>query len=180
MYSWLLWYRHTALILIGIKRAIWQTFQASVSIHPTTQAVVYSTFGKLWWKLVPNIVTVRPMSNLCWTCQQNNTLMLRSANQDEGEKEQTLADALEHLRIVNIECTFYCDTLAECKCTVFSKFSQDGTLQLPSAPRAPLSTSTPVHYSFNYTQQVRFPSNLLQPGPIYFLTCQKCSIFSVC
>ena len=165
------------------KRAIWQTFQASASIHPTAQAVAYSTFGKLWRKLVPIIVTMKPMSDLCWTCQQNNTLVLRSANRDEGEKEQGLADALEHLRIVNMERTFYSDTLAECKSAVFSKFSQDGTLQLPPAPRAPrapLSTSTPVHYSFDYAQQVYFPSNPLQPGPIYFLTCRKCSIFGVC
>ena len=153
------------------KRAIWQTFQASASIH--------STFGKLWRKLVPNIVTMKPMSDLCWTCQQNNTLVLRSVNRDEGEKEQALADALEHLRIVNMERTFYRDTLAECKSSVFSKFSRNGTLQLPPAPRAPLSTSTPVHYSFDYAQLVHFPSNPLQPGPIYFLTCRKCSIFGV-
>ena len=123
---------------------------------------------------------MRPMSDLCWTCQQNNTLVLRSANQDEGEKEQALADALEHLRIVTVERTFYRDTLAECKSSVFSTFSRDGTLQLPPAPRAPLSISTPVHYSFDYAQQVHFPSNPLQPGPIYFLTCRKSSIFGVC
>ena len=158
------------------KPAIWQTFQASASIHPSAQTVAYSTFCRLWQKLMPNIVTMRPMSDLCWTCQQNNTLVLRSANQDEGEKEQALADAPEHLRIVNVERKFYCDTLAECKSAVFSTFSRHSTLQQPPAP---LSTSTPVHYSFDYAQQVHFPSNPLQPGPIYFLTCWKCSIFGV-
>ena len=35
---------------------------------------------------------------------------------------------------------------------------------------------------FTYCQhfQVHFPSNPLQPGPIYFLTPRKCGIFGVC
>uniref|UniRef100_A0A1X7TU11 DUF7869 domain-containing protein n=1 Tax=Amphimedon queenslandica TaxID=400682 RepID=A0A1X7TU11_AMPQE len=37
-----------------------------------------------------------------------------------------------------------------------------------------------AHYSCDYAQQVHFPSNPLQPGPIYFLTPRKCGIFGVC
>ena len=36
-----------------------------------------------------------------------------------------------------------------------------------------------AHYSFDYAQQVHYPSNPLQPGPIYFLTPRKCIIFGV-
>ena len=36
-----------------------------------------------------------------------------------------------------------------------------------------------VHYSFDYAQQVHFPADPLQPGPIYFLTPRKCSVFGV-
>ena len=36
-----------------------------------------------------------------------------------------------------------------------------------------------VHYSFDYAQQVHYPSDPLQPGPIYFLTPCKCTIFGV-
>ena len=36
-----------------------------------------------------------------------------------------------------------------------------------------------VHYSFDYAQQVHYPSDLMQPGPIYFLTPQKCTVFGV-
>ena len=56
----------------------------------------------------------------------------------------------------------------------------NGTFQFPLPPRAPRSASIPVHYSFDYAQQVHSPSNPLQPGPMYFLTCHKCFIFSVC
>ena len=37
-----------------------------------------------------------------------------------------------------------------------------------------------VHYSFDIAQQVHYPSDPLQPGPIYFLTTRKCAIFGVC
>ena len=36
-----------------------------------------------------------------------------------------------------------------------------------------------MHYSFDYAQQVHFPSNPMQPGPIYFKTPRKCGIFGV-
>ena len=34
--------------------------------------------------------------------------------------------------------------------------------------------------SYDYAQQVHYPSNPLQPGPIYFKTPRKCAIFGVC
>ena len=37
-----------------------------------------------------------------------------------------------------------------------------------------------VHYSFDFTQQVHYPHNPLQPGPMYFKTTRKCAIFGVC
>ena len=33
-----------------------------------------------------------------------------------------------------------------------------------------------VHYSFDFAQQVRYPSDPLQPGPVYFLTPRKCGV----
>ena len=45
---------------------------------------------------------------------------------------------------------------------------------------APASNSISAHYSFDFAQQVHYPSNPLQPGPIYFLTPRKVAIFGVC
>ena len=36
-----------------------------------------------------------------------------------------------------------------------------------------------VHYSFDYAQQVHYPSDPLLPGPIYFMTPMKCTVFGV-
>ena len=37
-----------------------------------------------------------------------------------------------------------------------------------------------MHYSYDYAQPVHYPSNPLQPSPIYFKTPRKCCIFGVC
>ena len=44
----------------------------------------------------------------------------------------------------------------------------------------PASNNITAHYSFDFAQQVHYPSNPLQPGPIYFLTPRKAAIFGVC
>ncbi|KAL0964106.1 hypothetical protein UPYG_G00318760 [Umbra pygmaea] len=41
------------------------------------------------------------------------------------------------------------------------------------------SKDTMMHYSFDFAQQVHYPSDSMQPGPKYFLT-RKCGLFGVC
>ena len=54
------------------------------------------------------------------------------------------------------------------------------------SPPPPFSRSEPcshdilAHYAFDMAQQVHYPSDPLQPGPIYFLTPRKCAIFGMC
>ena len=36
-----------------------------------------------------------------------------------------------------------------------------------------------MHYSFDFEQQVHYPADPLQPGPIYFLTPRKCAVFGM-
>ena len=43
----------------------------------------------------------------------------------------------------------------------------------------PNSFDGTVHYSFDFAQQLQFPSNPLQPGPIYFKVPRKCGLFGV-
>ena len=162
------------------KKSIWERYQSSAALCPPNAPVGYSTFCRLWRTLVPQVITMKPMSDLCWTCQQNSTHVLRMANATEVEKSQALKNALEHLRIVDNERHFYKDSLEKCKVAVHTEFSENNVLHLPSPPQAPQSVKIPVHYSFDYAQQIHYHSNPLQPGPMYFLTCRKCSIFGVC
>ena len=153
------------------KKTIWEQYQSSAPLCPSSRTVGYSTFCRLWRTLVPNVITMKPMSDLCWTCQQNSTSVLRMANATEGEKSQALRNALEHLNLVNMERSFYRESLEKCKVAIRTHFSVDGVFHLPLLRRAPKSANIPVHYSFDYAQQIHYPSNPLQPGPMYFLTC---------
>ena len=49
----------------------------------------------------------------------------------------------------------------------------------PHAKIEPCSMDALAHYSFDMAEQVHYPSNPLQPGPVYFLTPRKCGIFGV-
>ncbi|XP_033642526.1 uncharacterized protein LOC117302652 [Asterias rubens] len=45
---------------------------------------------------------------------------------------------------------------------------------------APCSRQCDMHYSFDFGQQLHYPSNPVQPSPLYFLQPRKCSLFGVC
>ena len=42
-----------------------------------TRVVGESSFFSLWQQLTPFVVCAKPMTDLCWTCQKNNTLIYR-------------------------------------------------------------------------------------------------------
>ena len=67
------------------KHSIWEQY---IQAAATTlmRAVAYSTFTHLWRQLLPNVIVMKPMSDLCWVCQQNSTAIMRSANRPEEEK----------------------------------------------------------------------------------------------
>ena len=64
------------------KHALWELYlQAAAS--SSMRAVAYPTFTQLWRQLLPNVVVMKPMSDLCWVCQQNSTAIMRAANRPE-------------------------------------------------------------------------------------------------
>ena len=124
---------------------------------------------------------MKPMTDICWTCQKNSIAVLRAANQSDLEKSATIKDAEIHLLLVQLERSFYktmCDT---CRAEVRSFFTVDGIFSLPepNCNIPPNSNQLSAHYSFDYAQQVHYPSDPLQLGPIFFLTPRKCSLFGV-
>ena len=145
------------------KRSVWRVYHKAAEAIDTVHAVAYTTFCLLWRTLVPSIVVMKPHSDLCWQCQQNSTAIMRSANGSESKKTSIVSEALEHLSIVKMERTYYKSTCDECKSSVQHHFTTDGEFTPP-----PLSSNTPhnlntikVHYSFNYAQQVHYPSDPL-------------------
>ena len=159
------------------KRTIWRAYHLAAEGNSAVHAVAYSMFCYLWRTLVPSILVMKPRSDLCWQCQQYSAAIVRSCNSTEAEKTSTISEALEHLRIVKLERSKYKAVCEECKQSVQAHFGH--RISLPHSEIPANSNEISVHYSFDYAQQVHYPSDPLQPGPIYFLTPRKCTIFGV-
>ena len=54
-------------------RKVWSLYEESCAASNTTP-VAFTIFADLWLKLLPHIQVGKPMSDLCWVCQQNSTL----------------------------------------------------------------------------------------------------------
>lgn len=156
------------------KMSVWRDFVAACTASEK-QAVSYSKFKDLWEQFHPNVVVAKPMTDLCVTCQQNTSKLVRSANLPDGEKSECVRAQQEHLDTVKSERELYNEVCEEAKNTF-------ETVEPPirlSECHEPCSMNGTVHYSFDYAQQIHFPSNPMQPGPIYFKTPRKCGIFGV-
>ena len=70
------------------KKAVWDLYHAAAESAPDVKAVGISSFCSLWQQLLPQIIVCKPMSDLCWTCQQNSTMIMRAHNRPEGEKSE--------------------------------------------------------------------------------------------
>ena len=69
------------------KRAVWVLFQESCT-SLSVRSVAYSTFCKVWRNFLSDVVVAKPMTDLCVTCQKNNTAIVRSRNMSEEEKSE--------------------------------------------------------------------------------------------
>jgi hypothetical protein len=163
------------------RRKVWLVYQQATEelLHKTA---AYSTFCKLWKQLLPQVVVARPMTDLCLTCQQNSTAIIRSANLCEEVKSETLRAAEEHLLRATSERSYYRTAVKDSKDAVHEFYTVDDVFSPPPAGTAVASGVGPqrVHYSFDFAQQVHYPHNPMQPGPIYFKTPRKCAVFGVC
>ena len=142
------------------KRSVWKLYKGQMEAVRDI-AMGYSTFCKLWRQLLPYLVVTKPMTDLCWTCQQNSTALSRAVNTPLAEKSATLTAYMEHLDKVQKERSYYKTVCDQCRVTIRSHFEQDGEFTPP-----PLSSNTPPnsldiesHYSFDYAQQVGICNN---------------------
>ena len=66
------------------KLAVWERYRDLVS--DGARVVGYRSFRNIWRKYLPQVIITKPMTDLCLTCQKNNSLILRSVNKTEEEK----------------------------------------------------------------------------------------------
>jgi hypothetical protein len=152
------------------KRAVWRVYSSAAEAVSTIHVVAYSTFCFIWRTLVPSIVVLKPRSDLCWQCQQNSASIIRTSNTSGAEKTTAISNALEHLRIVKLERSYYKSVYDECKESLRAHYVTDGKFTPPPNHACSQTPCNSVDiYSFDYAQQVHYPSNPLQPGPIYIV-----------
>ena len=72
--------------------------------------------------------------------------------------------------------------MRDCREIVKQHFTISEVLTIPAPGSAlpPGSGPDTMHYSFDFAQQVHYPHNPLQPGPMYFKTARKCAVFGIC
>ena len=156
------------------KMSVWRAY-ISTCESSGQQAVCYSKFTELWQKFHPDVVMAKPMTDLCLTCQENTTKLLRAANLSDQEKSDCVNAQQDHLNHAQEEREHYRGACSD-SATTFKALETEIAL---NEPHAACSMQGTMHYSFDYAQQVHIPSNPLQPGPIYFKTPRKCGIFGV-
>ena len=183
------------------KHAIWQLYIQAAATS-LMRAVAYSTFTQLWWQLLPSVVVMKPMSDLCWVCQQNSTTIMRSANCSQcilivvwqsmlkvGIKYTIITPTCIHVHVMQTirQAELHLDVTRDlCTKKRWRRPShQLCPTSLGMAPfphhhqhRSDQPTRHPIfaHYSFDMAQQVFYPNDPLQLGPMYFLTPWKCVI----
>ena len=136
------------------KRSIWKLYKEQMDAV-SNRAVVYSTFCKLWRHLVPYLVVKKPMTDLCWTCQQNSSALTRAVNTPLADKSAALSAYMEHLQAAHKERSFYKTVYDRCRTTIHSHFQQGGQLPPPlSSCTAPNSVDIQINYSFDYAPHI--------------------------
>ena len=156
------------------KMHVWNCFKSACEVA-SKRVVSYTKFVELWKQFHPNLVVAKPMTDLCFTCQQNTSKLLRAANLPESQKSECVRTQQYHLNSVQTERELYnkaCDNAKR------SFKALEDSVDIDER-HDPCSLDTTMHYSFDFAQQVHYPSNPMQPGPIYFKTPRKCAIFGI-
>lgn len=143
------------------KAKIFETYKASFTDGMPQKPVSSRVFTNIWKQICPEIVVMKPRSDLCAFCQKHFTSGAAMALVPEETKMETIENMRSHLQLVAKERKFYQETIKNTK----ANFEGDD--------------KTCVHYSFDMAQQVHIPSNPSQPGPIYFLVPFRIGIFGV-
>ena len=68
------------------EKDVWDLYHTAAESASNVRVVGYFSFCSLWQQLLPHIIICKPMTDLCWTCQQNSTMIMRAYKRPEGEE----------------------------------------------------------------------------------------------
>ncbi len=143
-------------------------------------SVGYLTFVRCWQKSCPHIIFSKPRSDVCMTCENfKKEINKIAADLDEKRDDDKLKAyklAIKHIEEAKRERTYYsaCTKLAE------EHYLKLGLKSIPERSSKPNSRNIMQHYSWDFAQQLHYPYEEQQVGPIYFKTPRKAQLFGIC
>lgn len=168
------------------KKSVHQNYLTACN-EIDTRPMGFSSFRDLWKKHLPNIKIAKTMADLCWTCQQGNTKLIRAraknaaGNHTEADEEydEVLREHEDHIIQSAEEIRYYRAQVEKAKehAKILVQSSENFNA-FESKPKC--SFRGIAHFSWDYAQQVHYPYHPQQPGPIFFKTPRKCGLFGVC
>lgn len=143
--------------------------------------VGYRTFVRTWQQLLPYVVFIDPRSDLCVVCEDFKKELNRTAasldEQKEARQAKVYEAALAHLRLAQQERTFY---RARTKLAKRHHDELAAERRRQSSRVKANSKRMTAHYSWDFAQQLHYPFESQQVGPIYFKTPRRAQLFGVC
>jgi UDP-glucose 6-dehydrogenase len=144
-------------------------------------AVGYRTFLELWQNELPYIEFNKPRSDLCITCENfKKEINQLTANMDDNKEEMQIIlhkEAINHLNFAKKERLYY-KAHSQVSASDYKKVQ----LECPreNFPFKANSKDIVMSYSWDFAQQVTYPFEDQQVGPIYFKTPRRAQLFGVC
>ena len=142
--------------------------------------VGYRTFLRIWQDGLSYITFNNPKTDLCFTCEKFKKQLNQTAAILDEKKEEIQAkiykEAVNHLRHVKQERLYYkaCTKVAQ---THYKNLSDGEKVNLPVKAN---SRNIMAHYSWDFAQQLHYPFEDQQVGPIYFKIPRRAQLFGVC
>jgi hypothetical protein len=104
----------------------------------------------------PHIRVSKPAADLCDTCQTYTNNIVKAANKDDDVKNAAVKEAQEHLNHAKRQREFYNEWRTRAR--------KHNTIEVDGVER------TFAVLSFDFAEQVHYPSSAQTVGPAYFKT----------
>lgn len=142
--------------------------------------IAYRTFLKVWQEEFPYVKFNDPRSDLCMTCEDFKKRLnkVAAALDEDKEKKQVQIhkEAIDHIKYAKKERLFY-----KANAKVANEYYRKlGSKTIHSKPCTPNSQNIMSHYSWDFAQQLHYPFEDQQVGPIFFKTPRRAQLFGIC
>lgn len=145
------------------------------------KAVGYRTFLEIWQKELPHIEFIKPRTDLCITCEnfkkEIHQLNATLDNHCEETQIKVYQRAIDHLNYAKKERLYY---MAHSKIATLDYKLIEEELKKQNGPSRANSRDILMSYSWDFAQQLQYPFEDQQVGPIYFKTPRRAQLFGVC